>query len=186
MANKSISDLTSAIEVKDTDVLLVEDGTTTMKVTKQVLLNECSKIGHDHVITDIESLQEVLDDKLDYVELATVATSGSYNDLQDTPTIPTKVSQLQNDNGYLSAVPSQYVTGEELEIGLQRKSDMDHVHKYSDITDVPTIPTKTSQLTNDSGYLTTIPAEVEARIQELEQIVIELQTRLQALENPNE
>ena len=28
--------------------------------------------------------------------------SGSYNDLSDTPTIPTKTSELQNDSGYLT------------------------------------------------------------------------------------
>ena len=32
--------------------------------------------------------------------LATVATSGSYNDLSNKPTIPTKVSDLTNDSGY--------------------------------------------------------------------------------------
>jgi len=44
---------------------------------------------------------------------ATVATSGSYNDLLDTPTIPTvpeNVSAFTNDAGYLTEVPSEYVT----------------------------------------------------------------------------
>ena len=34
-------------------------------------------------------------------ELATVATSGSYSDLTNKPTVPTKTSQLTNDSGYL-------------------------------------------------------------------------------------
>lgn len=34
--------------------------------------------------------------------LATVATSGSYNDLSNTPTIPTKTSDLTNDSGYVT------------------------------------------------------------------------------------
>lgn len=34
-------------------------------------------------------------------ELATVATSGSYADLTNKPTIPNKTSQLTNDSGYL-------------------------------------------------------------------------------------
>lgn len=33
-----------------------------------------------------------------------------------------------------------------------------HTHTKSQITDFPTIPTKTSQLTNDSGFLTAVPA----------------------------
>ena len=36
--------------------------------------------------------------------LAPVAFSGSYNDLSNKPTIPTKTSELTNDSGYLVAV----------------------------------------------------------------------------------
>lgn len=46
--------------------------------------------------------------------LSTVATSGSYNDLTNKPTIPTKTSQLTNDSGFLTSVPSEYVTESEL------------------------------------------------------------------------
>ena len=154
MANKTISDLTFSIDSKDSDVLLIEDGSTTMKITKGALLQECSKEGHGHLISDIDTLQEALDDKLDYVILAPVATSGSYADLTDTPTIPTKVSELQNDNKYLVAVPSEYVTEQELAAELVQKSDIDHIHKYKEITGVPTIPSKVSELKNDKNYAT--------------------------------
>lgn len=43
--------------------------------------------------------------------------SGSYNDLTNKPTIPTvptKVSAFENDKGYLTAVPAEYVTETEL------------------------------------------------------------------------
>ena len=154
MANKTISDLTFSIDSKDSDVLLIEDGSTTMKITKGALLQECSKEGHGHLISDIDTLQEALDDKLDYVILAPVATSGSYTDLTDTPTIPTKVSELQNDNKYLIAVPSEYVTEQELAAELAQKSDAGHIHSYGQITGVPTIPTKVSELKNDKNYVT--------------------------------
>ena len=36
--------------------------------------------------------------------------SGSYDDLTNKPTIPTKTSQLTNDSGYLTSIPSGYVT----------------------------------------------------------------------------
>ena len=39
-------------------------------------------------------------DITDKPNFATVATSGSYTDLSNTPTIPTKVSQLENDMGF--------------------------------------------------------------------------------------
>lgn len=40
--------------------------------------------------------------------------SGSYNDLTNKPTIPTKVSQLTNDSSFLTSVPAEYITETEL------------------------------------------------------------------------
>ena len=60
-------------------------------------------------------------------DLATVAKSGSYEDLSNKPTIPsldgyaktseipTKVSELENDSNYLSSIPEEYVTYTELD-----------------------------------------------------------------------
>ena len=44
-----------------------------------------------------------LSDYAKSADLAAVATSGSYTNLTDTPTIPSKVSELTNDAGYLTA-----------------------------------------------------------------------------------
>ena len=45
---------------------------------------------------------------VDYIKnkpnLATVATSGDYSDLQNTPSIPTATSDLQNDSGFITGV----------------------------------------------------------------------------------
>jgi hypothetical protein len=38
---------------------------------------------------------------MDKITLATVAMSGSYNDLSNKPTVPTKFSELENDDGYI-------------------------------------------------------------------------------------
>ncbi len=48
--------------------------------------------------------------KANTVDLATVATSGSYNDLTNKPTIPTKTSDLTNDSGFISGINSSNVT----------------------------------------------------------------------------
>ena len=80
-----------------------------------------------------------------FSDLKTVAFSGSYNDLSNKPDIPTKTSELTNDSGFLTSVPSEYVTDSELDgKGYALASD---------------IPTKTSELTNDSNFLTSIPEE---------------------------
>lgn len=59
--------------------------------------------------------------------------------------IPTKTSDLTNDSGFISSIPSQYITETELTSALSTKAD------------TSSIPTKTSQLTNDSGYITSVP-----------------------------
>ena len=40
--------------------------------------------------------------------------SGNYDDLNGKPTIPTKTSELKNDSGFISEIPSEYITEEEL------------------------------------------------------------------------
>lgn len=84
--------------------------------------------------------------------LAAVATSGSYNDLSNRPAIPTKVSDLQNDAGYLTQHQSLdgYVKSSELKAVAKSGS-------YNDLSDKPTIPivpSNVSAFTNDAGYLT--------------------------------
>lgn len=49
-----------------------------------------------------EKIDDELELKADAADLATVATSGSYNDLTNKPTIPTKTSDLTNDSGFIT------------------------------------------------------------------------------------
>lgn len=55
--------------------------------------------------------------------LATVATSGSYDDLSNKPTIPTKTSQLNNDSGFITSAPVTSVAGKTGAVTLS-KSDV--------------------------------------------------------------
>lgn len=106
--------------------------------------------------------------------LAAVATSGDYSDLSNTPSIPTATSDLTNDSGYitLSDVPAQ-VQSDWTEADntdpayIQNKPTLAAVATsgdYSDLSNTPSIPTATSDLTNDSGYITLsdVPAQVNA------------------------
>lgn len=72
----------------------------------------------------------------------------SYNDLEDLPTIPTKISDLIND--------SDFVENTQL-------SEVAYTGSYNSLSDTPIIPSATSELTNDSDYVT--GSEVSTEIQ---------------------
>ena len=61
MATTTISDLTLASSVADTDVLLVENSTDTKKTTKEILLSGCSKEGHTHSFNELTDKPSALD-----------------------------------------------------------------------------------------------------------------------------
>jgi hypothetical protein len=114
--------------------------------------------------------------------LSLIATSGSYNDLLNKPTLVTKTSQLINDLGFITATtaPITSVVGRTGAITLA-VSDVSGAAPLTNpsFTGVPTtptaalgtnttqiastafvqsaLPTKVSQLTNDSGFLTSAP-----------------------------
>ena len=70
------------------------------------------------------AVQTALNLKANNSDLATVAKSGSYNDLIDKPTIPTKTSDLDNDSGFIDSTGlSSYVLKTELATELESKQD---------------------------------------------------------------
>ena len=81
--------------------------------------------------------------------LSNVASTGDYNDLNNKPTIPSKVSELINDVNYIIGV-----SWEEIDSKPLVYTPDTHTHVMSDITDLD-IPTKTSDLDNDCDYTTT-------------------------------
>lgn len=97
----------------------------------------------------------------DIIGLSSVATSGNYNDLLDTPTIPTATSDLTNDSGFITSSyhdsTKQDVINASNKLSAQYVSGLATVATtgdYDDLIDKPTIPTATSDLTNDSGFIT--------------------------------
>ena len=112
----------------------------------------------------------------------TSSFSGNYGDLSNKPTIPSKTSDLTNDSGFINAsgAPVQSVDGDtgtvttnavkvvaqtltEAQKGIARTNigagTSSFSGDYGDLTNKPTIPTKTSDLTNDSGFLTDAPVD---------------------------
>ena len=82
--------------------------------------------------------------------------SGSYNDLTDAPTIPTKTSELNNDSGYLTAIPDEYIT--ETELGLKG-----FLTEHQDLSDYATKTYADDKVTNSlNDSSTTIAPSVDA------------------------
>lgn len=77
--------------------------------------------------------------------------------------LPTKVSELQNDAGYLTEIPEEYITVEEAARVYATNADVAEKANTADLAAVATSgnyndlenkPTKVSEFINDSGYLT--------------------------------
>lgn len=106
---------------------------------------------------------------------------GNYNNLYNAPTIPTKTSDLTNDSGFLTTEVDGSVTNELQFISISGDtlylSNGGYVvlpssfdGDYNHLTNKPSIPTKTSDIINDSGFLT---AEIDGSVtNELQSISI--------------
>lgn len=72
------------------------DGTSVVNASgvAEVSLSGKANASHTHTTSDVT----------DFPTLATVATSGSYVDLSNKPTIPTKTSDLTNDSNFMSGM----------------------------------------------------------------------------------
>ena len=92
------------------------------------------------------------------IALKTELFSKDYNDLSNKPTIPTKLSQLENDSSFLTEYTETDPLYSKDKSSLALKSEL-FSKNYNDLTNKPNIPTKVSDLTNDSGFINSIPDE---------------------------
>ena len=83
------------------------------------------------------------------VDLSGYATKDDLNTKADKSAIPTKVSQLTNDKGYLTS--HQDISGKAdktyVDTELAKKANTSHTHSYNNLTDKPTIPSTTNLAT---------------------------------------
>ena len=154
--------------------------------------NEWDKLGDGNIdLSDYATYDYVngkLADKADIASLSAVAFSGRYEDLTGKPV---NLSQFTNDVGYLTEIPDGSVSRAKLSSelnanltavenavdGLQNsvrdlsstKADKTTVSALSDTValkaDKSELPTKTSDITNDSGFITS--ADVPTKVSEL-------------------
>lgn len=93
--------------------------------------------------------------KANTADLAVVATSGSYNDLLNKPTIPTvptNVSAFNNDAGYLTQ--HQDISGKANTADLSTVATSGSYNDLLNKPTIPTVPVNVSAFTNDAGYIT--------------------------------
>ena len=150
--------------VNNATLTIQKNGTTVTTFTANSAQNATANISVPTKVSDITN-------DLNFVEetdLANVAFSGAYADITGTPYIPTKTSDLTNDSDFAS--DANYVhTDNNFTTALKNKlngiatgaevnvqSDWDVADTSSDafIKNKPDIPTKTSDLMNDSGFIT--------------------------------
>ena len=117
--------------------------------------------------TGLTSEQEEQLNKIPEMEASINNINKSLNAKANTSDIPTKTSKLTNDSGFLTSIPSEYVTETEMNeaianvssggsIDLSGYATKDELNTKANISD---IPSNTSELYNDSGFLTSIPSE---------------------------
>jgi len=105
---------------------------------------------------------------------------GDYTNLTNQPAIPTLTSDLTNDSGFLSIevdgdssneLQTISKTGSTVTLSNNGGSVTVFDGDYTNLTNQPAIPTLTSDLTNDSGFLTSeVDGSITNEIQTLSQI----------------
>ena len=82
--------------------LFTSDTVTWRVATERTLINGSGNAAQYVAPTKTRPIPSVLDKMVTSDMLKKVATSGSYTDLSNKPTIPSKTSQLTNDSGYIT------------------------------------------------------------------------------------
>lgn len=97
-------------------------------------------------LSDQTDLQSALDDKADSSSLATVATSGSYDDLADKPTLGTMASETASDYTPTASLADVATSGDYNDL---INTPTPFSGSYNDLTDKPTLGTAAAADTGD-------------------------------------
>ena len=113
---EELSEINESLDNLESEVNELRDGNIDIDLTNYVTKSELSTKAdktelHSH--TNKTILDSITSEKVNQWDSKS-DFSGNYNDLTNKPTIPTKTSQLTNDSGFITTVPSEYVTDSEL------------------------------------------------------------------------
>lgn len=152
--------------IKDDTVALIDSYSVTINGITTNLDNHVNNVDIHTPVADIEGMIDTAIGSLnfttpDYVDTKVAELVNSAPETLNT--LKELSDALGNDTNFATTVANQIgskadkdsvYTKLETDTLLEGKANSVHSHVVSDITDFPTIPTKTSQLINDSGFLT--------------------------------
>ena len=162
-----LSELPEAITLNESDYSLIVQNGTSKKIKGLLLKGNAGDNGKSIEIQKTDTHIQWRQEGGQWINLVALADlkgdkgeqgGGANVDLTDYATKVWVTQQL-----------ASYYTKAEIDLSLSNKADIshthteyasiDHVHNYNDLTNKPTIPSKTSDLANDSGFLISIPSE---------------------------
>ena len=194
MANATISDLTLASSVADTDVLLVENSTDTKKTTKKILLSGCSKEGHTHSFNELTDKPSTIDGEDGATFTPSVDSKGNLswsNNKGLTNPTTVNIKGEKGDKGDQGIQGKQGIQGEKGDKGDQGIQGKQGDKGNDGLTTAISVNGNTYSHSNGTITLPNYPTDNSAKITELESIIASLQetiadltTRLEALETP--
>ena len=194
MASTTISDLTLASSVADTDVLLVEDSTNTKKTTKKILLSGCSKEGHTHSFNELTDKPSTIDGEDGATFTPSVDSKGNLswsNNKGLTNPTTVNIKGGKGDKGEQGIQGEQGEKGDKGDKGEPGEKGEKGDKGNDGLTTAISVNGNTYSHSNGTITLPNYPTDNSAKITELESIIASLQetiadltTRLKALETP--
>ena len=146
--SKQIKDFTLKTGISGQEDILVQDNGVTKRIKSNELIDTVDLTGY---ATETYVQNKIAEASLSggEVDLSGYATKDDLNTKADKSAIPTKVSQLTNDKGYLTS--HQDISGKAdksyVDTELAKKANKSHKHSYNDLTDKPTIPSTSNLAT---------------------------------------
>jgi hypothetical protein len=146
--------------IKDDTVALINGYSVTLN---NITTNLDNHVNNSDIHTPISTIENMIDTKVSGLVNSAPETLDTLKELSDAlGNDPNFATTVANQIGTKADKDSVY-TKLETDTLLEGKANSVHNHVVSDITDFPTIPTKVSQLENDTGFVSGLTDVVDTK-----------------------